>query len=199
MMDIENTEDLPVQPEDTRPQEITEDDSDIFEYKPAKLPYNPFLTRGCCHAPKLFQKNDLVFQHRCSKFDSFDWLKDIPVMEGTPNLDLVEVRFKNSRKDYFRMPPDMDLAVGEIIAVEASPGHDIGIVSMVGEMVRFHMRKKSQPASPDDIKKVYRKARLTDIEKWINAVEMETSIMFRSRDIAVRLERETRPQRGRTS
>ena len=181
---MENTEDIQVQPDGIRPQEIDVDDSGIFEYKPAKLPYNPFLTRGCCQPPRLFQKNDLVFKHRCSKFDSFDWLKDIPVVEGTTKLDLVEVRFKNSRKDYFRVPSDMSLTVGEIVAVESSPGHDIGIVSMVGELIRFQMRKKNQSTSPEDIKKVYRKARLTDIEKWIAAVEMETSIMYRSRDIA---------------
>ncbi len=181
---MENTQDLQGQPDEIRPQEISVDDPGIFEYKPAKLPYNPFLTRGCCQPPKLFQKNDLVFQHRCSKFDSFDWLKDIPAVEGTADLDLAEVRFKNSRKDYFRVPADIDLVVGDIVAVEASPGHDIGIVSMVGEMVRFLMRKKSQSSPPDDIKKVYRKARLTDIEKWITAVELETSIMYRSRDIA---------------
>ena len=183
-MDMENTEEILDQPEGIRPQDVTVDDPSIFEYTPAKLPYNPFLTRGCCHPPRLFQKNDLVFQHRCSKFDSFDWLKDIPAVDGATNLDLVEVRFKNSRKDYFRMPADMELTVGEIVAVEASPGHDIGIVSMVGEMVRFQLRKKSHAASPDDVKKVYRKARLADIEKWIAAVEMETSIMYRSRDIA---------------
>ncbi|MEI7661159.1 MAG: regulatory iron-sulfur-containing complex subunit RicT [Bacteroidota bacterium] len=181
---MENTEEILDQPEGIRPQDVTVDDPSIFEYTPAKLPYNPFLTRGCCHPPRLFQKNDLVFQHRCSKFDSFDWLKDIPAVDGATNLDLVEVRFKNSRKDYFRMPADMELTVGEIVAVEASPGHDIGIVSMVGEMVRFQLRKKSHAASPDDVKKVYRKARLADIEKWIAAVEMETSIMYRSRDIA---------------
>ncbi len=181
---MENTQDFQGQPDEIRPQEISVDDPGIFEYKPAKLPYNPFLTRGCCQPPKLFQKNDLVFQHRCSKFDSFDWLKDIPAVEGTADLDLAEVRFKNSRKDYFRVPADIDLVVGDIVAVEASPGHDIGIVSMVGEMVRFLMRKKSQSSPPDDIKKVYRKARLTDIEKWITAVELETSIMYRSRDIA---------------
>jgi len=180
---MENAEELQVQPEGVQPQETYVEDPSIFNYTPAKLPYNPFLTRGCCQPPKLFQKNDLVFQHRCSKFDSFDWLKDIPVVDGSKNLDLVEVRFKNSRKDYFRVPPEMELVVGEIVAVEASPGHDIGIVSMVGEMVRFHLRKKIV-AGTDDVKKVYRKARLADIEKWIAAVEMETSIMFRSRDIA---------------
>ncbi len=181
---MENTEDLQVQPEMIQPEDPNAEDPGIFEFTPAKLPYNPFLTRGCCQAPKLFQKNDMVFQHRCSKFDSFDWLKDIPDIEGVHHPDLVEVRFKNSRKDYFRAPADMELTVGEIVAVEASPGHDIGIVSMAGEMVRFLMRKKNPAQSGEDVKKVYRKARLADIEKWITAVETETSVMFRARDIA---------------
>ena len=181
---MENTDDIQAQPEEIQPEATDAEDRSIFEYAAAKLPYNPFLTRGCCQSPSLFQKNDLVFQHRCSKFDSFDWLKDVPAVEGATNLDLVEVRFKNSRKDYFRVPPDLELTVGEIVAVEASPGHDIGIVSMVGEMVRFHLRKKNLQTSADDVKKVYRKARLTDIEKWITAVETETSVMYRSRDIA---------------
>ena len=184
---MENTENTPVQPQETTLQEVYADETGMTEFRQTRQPHNPFLSRGCCQSPKLYHKNETVFQHSCSKFDSFDWLHDIPPPVGAKVLDMVEVRFKNSRKDYFRMPPDMELAVGEIVAVEASPGHDIGIVSMVGEMVRFQLRKRNPSANPDDIKKVYRKARLTDIEKWINAVETEISTMFRSRDIADQL------------
>ncbi|HNW74215.1 MAG TPA: regulatory iron-sulfur-containing complex subunit RicT, partial [Bacteroidales bacterium] len=92
-----------------------------------------------------------------------------------------------SRKDYFRIPADLELVVGDIVAVEASPGHDIGIVSMVGEMVRLQLRKKNLVSAPDEIKKIYRKARLTDIEKWISAVEQESATMYRSREIADKL------------
>lgn len=148
---------------------------------------NPFLTRGCCQAPRLYQKNEGLFQHRCSKFDSYDWLKSIPPGLNLKPCDIVEVRFKNSRKEYFRLPPDMDVQIGEIVAVEASPGHDIGIVSMVGELVRFQLRKHKHDAAQDDFKKIYRRARLTDIEKWISAVETETPTMFRSREIASKL------------
>jgi cell fate regulator YaaT (PSP1 superfamily) len=168
-------------------QEESSADQDIYEFHPAKMAENPFLTRGCCQPPRLYHKNESVFQHRCSKFDSFDWMKDIPVIEGSPVFDIVEVRFKNSRKDYYRVPPDLELVVGDMVAVEASPGHDIGIVSMAGEMVRFQLRKKNFPVASEDVKKVYRKARLTDIEKWVAAVELETSTMFRSRAIAEQL------------
>jgi len=151
---------------------------------PTEQRKNDFLTRGCCQTPKLYQKNDGLFQHRCSKFDSFDWLKSIPPSQNLKPFDIIEVRFKNSRKDYFRLPPEMEVHVGEIVAVEASPGHDIGIVNMVGELVRFQVCSRKQDSSSEEIKKVYRRARLTDIEKWIAAVETETSTMFRSREIA---------------
>ncbi|MCX6267581.1 MAG: regulatory iron-sulfur-containing complex subunit RicT [Bacteroidetes bacterium] len=181
---MENNGNTPVETEITQPQEVTFEESDVFEFRQAKLPDNPFLSRGCCQSPKLYHKNETVFQHRCSKFDSHDWLKDIPEHPDMVQMDIIEVRFKNSRKDFFRSPPDLDLAIGDIVAVEASPGHDIGLVSMMGEMVRFQLHRKHLPASPDDIKKIYRKARLTDIEKWIASVESETSTMFRARGIA---------------
>jgi cell fate regulator YaaT (PSP1 superfamily) len=148
---------------------------------------NPFFTRGCREIPKLYHKNDKVFQHNCSKFDTHDWLNDLPLPEGFKVIDLVEVQFKNNRKDFFRLPSDMTVEVGDIVAVEASPGHDIGIISMAGEIVRFQVHKKKvDPRSPD-LKKVYRKARLTDIEKWMTAVESETTTMYKAREIAIRL------------
>jgi cell fate regulator YaaT (PSP1 superfamily) len=148
---------------------------------------NPFLTRGCCDIPKVYHKNEHVFKHRCSKFDTFDWLEGIPEPAFHHPADVVEVRFKNSRKDFFRVPPEVDLHVGDIVAVEASPGHDIGIVSLAGQLVRLQLRKKKIDPVSEDIRKVYRRARLTDIEKWITAVENESHTLFRSRDIAVQL------------
>jgi cell fate regulator YaaT (PSP1 superfamily) len=187
LKDMENIEGAPVQPEGTPPQEVIADETIMHEFRQAPYILNPFLSRGCCQAPKIYNKNETIFQHSCSKFDSFDWLGKIPAPLGSKVIDVVEVRFKNSRKDYYRMPPDMELSVGEIVAVEASPGHDIGIVSMVGEMVRFQLRKKNPSTNPEEIKKVYRKARLTDIEKWIAAVDLEISTMYRSRLIADQL------------
>jgi cell fate regulator YaaT (PSP1 superfamily) len=183
---MENNEGKPV-PLESLPQDMNTEEADVVIFRSEKHTENPFLSRGCCQVPKVFPKKEMVFQHRCSKFDSYDWMKGIPVPESTIMLDIVEVRFKNSRKDYYRLPADMELAVGDFVAVEASPGHDIGIVSMVGEIVRFQLRKKNLFASPDSIKKIYRKARLSDIEKWIGAVEVETPVMYRSREIADQL------------
>jgi len=148
---------------------------------------NIFLSRGCCQAPKVYHKNEGVFRHCCSKFDTFDWLKSIPLPEDFKPIDLVEVRFKNSRKEFYRVPPELELEVGDIVAVEATPGHDIGIVCMVGEMVRFQVKNKKFNLQSEEIKKVYRKARLTDVEKWIGAVELENTTMFKARESAERL------------
>jgi cell fate regulator YaaT (PSP1 superfamily) len=171
---MEELEGTPTDPAENKPQ----------EFKPEIPKKNPFLSRGCCESPKMYQKNDSVFQHRCSMFDSFDWLKSIPSPEFSASYPVVEVRFKNNRKDYFKPLPEMELEVGDIVAVEASPGHDIGIVSMIGEMVRFQLKKKSQESKHEELKKVYRRARLTDIEKWISAVEGESTTMNKARVIA---------------
>jgi len=176
-MDMDNSE-------GTIPQQTENISQEIISEKPKK---NPFLSRGCCESPRMYQKNDTVFQHRCSMFDSYDWLNSIHLPQGQSSFNIVEVRFKNNRKDYYRPTPDMELEVGDIVAVEASPGHDIGIVSMVGEMVRFQLKKKNLDPKPEDIKKIYRRARLTDIEKWISAVEIESPTMSKARVIAEHL------------
>lgn len=157
------------------------DEFDLFspKYQP-----HPFLTRGCCQSPKPYQKNEGLYQHRCSKFDSFNWLDDIPPVPGAKPFDVAEVRFKNSRKDFYRIPAELEIQVGEIVAVEASPGHDIGIVSLAGDLVLFQLRKKRVDPSSTEIKKIYRKAKLTDIEKWVSAVEYENATLFKSREIA---------------
>jgi cell fate regulator YaaT (PSP1 superfamily) len=106
---------------------------------------------------------------------------------GQPEFDIVEIRFKNSRKEFFRNVNNLQLNVGDVVAVEASPGHDIGIVSISGELVRLQMKKqKVNPASPE-IKKVYRKAKQTDIEKWQEAQGLEQATMYRARTFAVKL------------
>lgn len=150
-----------------------------------RQPANSFLSRGCCHAPQIYHDNSTIAEHRCCKLDAYDWLKDITPPEGQQPFDCIEVRFKNSRKDFFRLPPDLPpLKVGDIVAVEASPGHDIGIVALTGEVVRLQMRNKNADPQSDQIKKVYRRARLLDIEKWLNAVDLEERSKIKTRIIA---------------
>jgi len=144
---------------------------------------NAFFSRGCCALPNNSEMGN-VFKPGCAKLQTYDWLQEIKP-EDTPNEPaFVEVRFKNSKKDFFRVPYEMKLEVGDIVAIESSPGHDIGIVSMTGELVKIQMRKKNFRQSADQVKKVYRRARATDVEKWIASVELENKTMFKSRALA---------------
>jgi len=145
---------------------------------------NTFLSRGCCHAPQIYQDNSKIAEHRCCKLDAYDWLKDIEIPEGLKYFDIAEVRFKNSRKEFYKVGPDMKFEIGDIVAVEASPGHDIGIISLIGEVVRLQMRNKNVNPEDESIKKVYRRARLSDIEKWLNAVDLEDRAKLKTRKIA---------------
>ncbi|MFP4064334.1 MAG: hypothetical protein ACLFS0_02370, partial [Bacteroidales bacterium] len=110
-----------------------------------------------------------MFKHSCNKLDARDWLKNIKPPEVYPSTDVVEVRFKNSRKDFFRASPDLDLHTGDIVAVEASPGHDIGIITLTGEVVKLQMRSKKVDPKSTELRRVYRKAKVSDIEKWVTA------------------------------
>jgi len=149
-----------------------------------------FLSRGCGCKPDANDENNNVFKHRCCKLDEFDWMKDVTLPSSIPVFDCIEVRFKNSRKEFFRITDGIDIKVGDIVAVEASPGHDIGIVSLVGETARLQMKRKKMDANSTEIKKLYRHARAYDVEKWIQAVEKEPKTIIKSRQIAGELQLE---------
>ena len=78
----------------------------------------------------------------CNKLNVFDWLADMEMPSGNRPFDIVEIRFKNSRKEFYRNSDKLTLSIGDVVAVEASPGHDIGVVSAIGEVVRLQMKKK---------------------------------------------------------
>ncbi|MCX6326123.1 MAG: regulatory iron-sulfur-containing complex subunit RicT [Bacteroidia bacterium] len=128
---------------------------------------------------------DITYKPGYNKLDSFNWLKDLP---DVPNEnDIVEIRFKNTRKGFFRNINGLRLEIGDVVAVEASPGHDIGRVSMVGHLIDEQLKKPKTLPSPDDLKKVYRKAKAADIQKWEEAKKLETPTMLRSRKISEEL------------
>ncbi len=144
---------------------------------------NAFQSRGCCHVPVANQKNENINQHSCCKLDAYDYLADINFVGDKRYFDIVEVRFKNNRKDFFRASEGEIYRTGDIVAVEASPGHDIGIVSLSGEIVRLQMKKKKVDPKDPSIKKIYRIARNSDIEKWTHAASLETKSMIQTRII----------------
>ena len=128
--------------------------------------------RGLCHQAVGRQDKQL---------NTYDWLADVP---GNPyTTDLVEVQFKHTRKGYYHNVNNLDLKKGDIVAVEASPGHDIGVVTLTGRLVKLQL-KKVNIKSPDDIKRIYRIARENDIQKWREAQAREHSTMIESRKIA---------------
>ncbi len=146
-----------------------------------------FLSRGCKCTPQPHTRQTQVFEHSCNKLDAHDWLRNIKPPDNYPFSDIVEVRFKNSRKEFFRTTPDLEVEPGDIVAVEASPGHDIGIVTLTGEVVKLQLKSKKVNLQTTDFRKVYRKAKVSDIEKWVGAVKQEDSTMFRSRQLAASL------------
>lgn len=144
---------------------------------------NPFFTRGCCAIPS-GSGADTNFRGSCAKLDSYNWLEDIDLLPDKTRMEIVEVRFKSSKKEFFKVIYGMNLKEGDIVAVESSPGHDIGIVSLTGEIIPMQMKKKKYRTPIDDMKKVYRRARSSDIEKWVNAVDQETLAIFKTRKAA---------------
>jgi cell fate regulator YaaT (PSP1 superfamily) len=117
----------------------------------------------------------------------YNWLSDMYLPEGQKPFDIVEVRFKGSRKEFFRNINNLELQVGEMVAVEGSPGHDIGEVSLVGELVRFQLRKRNVAEDSHEIKQLYRSAKQPDVEKWKEVKQQEFTTMHGSRKIALEL------------
>ena len=142
------------------------------------IKYDPykFQTGGCGRG---------LCQTGCGRQDrqlnTYDYLADIPTDGQT--CDLVEVQFKNTRKGYYRNTNHLPLQKGDTVAVEASPGHDIGVVTLTGRLVPLQM-KKAAIKNEQDIKRVYRKAKPVDMEKYEEAKQREHDTMIRSRQIA---------------
>ncbi len=138
--------------------------------------------RGC--ASQAVKDGKYCNPHSCNKLNVFNDLRNYPKTSNTP--DIIEVRFKNTRKEFYKNVNQLILTEGDMVAVEASPGHDIGTVSLVGELVREQMKRKGIKPD-DDFKIVYRKVKPVDIEKWENATSRENNVMLRTRQIAKRL------------
>ncbi len=122
---------------------------------------------------------------RCGKLNVYDWLDDLP--DSISTTDIVEIQFKNTRKGYYRNSNELRIEKGDVVAVEASPGHDIGTVTLTGELVLLQMKKYNISLDTYEFKRVYRKAKVVDIEKWDEARNLEHETMLESRRIAERL------------
>jgi cell fate regulator YaaT (PSP1 superfamily) len=154
--------------------EVSEDEDDIL-LEPEKC-------------SEEFEVNkELFIDHRilAGKLTTFNWLADIP--DDHNDSDIVEVRFKNTRKGYFINSYGLTLKQGDIVAVESSLGHDVGVVSLTGKLVEEQMRLKRTDIRKNPLRKIYRKAKQNDIEKWQQAIAMEYDTMIEARRIAADL------------
>lgn len=136
--------------------------------------------RGC-------QNNGTCSSGGCNKLGVFDWLANMKLPSGKSQYDIVEVRFKNSRKAFYRNAKNLSLNVGDIVVVEASPGKDVGVVSIVGELARIQVQKKAEGIKAHEVKKIMRIANQEDVDLWVASRNKEKEIMHSSREMAIRL------------
>ncbi|SFB77485.1 hypothetical protein INR75_04720 [Zunongwangia sp. SCSIO 43204] len=137
--------------------------------------------------PKGCKSNGTCGTDSCNKLTVFDWLSNMSLPNGVEPFNCVEVRFKNGRKHFYKNTENLSLSMGDVVATEASPGHDVGMVSLTGELVRIQMKKKKVAQDSDEVLKIYRKATQKDIDVWEEARSKEEKIKTRAREIAIRL------------
>ncbi|MDO6470992.1 regulatory iron-sulfur-containing complex subunit RicT [Maribacter sp. 1_MG-2023] len=135
--------------------------------------------------PKGCKNNGTCGTDGCNKLTVFDWLSNMSLPNGERPFDFVEVRFKNSRKEFFRNTENLSLSIGDIVATQAQSGHDIGMVTLTGELVRVQMKRKKVSFTDEEAPKVYRKASQKDIDIWQKCRDREEEIKKRAREIAI--------------
>ncbi len=138
-------------------------------------------------APKGCKNNGTCGTDSCNKLTVFDWLGNMNLPNGEAPFDCVEIRFKNGRKEFYRNTEKLTLSIGDVVATEASPGHDVGIVTLTGELVRIQMKKKGVSLTSPEILKIYRKASQKDIDIWSDARDKEEPMKIKAREIAIAL------------
>lgn len=136
--------------------------------------------RGC-------KNNGTCGTDGCNKLTVFDWLGNMSLPADMTPFYGVEVRFKNGRKEFFDNRDQLSLAIGDVVATEASPGHDIGIVTLTGELVRVQIKRKKESMNLESYPKIYRKASQKDIDLWQSLRQKEDEVQKRSREIAMGL------------
>jgi cell fate regulator YaaT (PSP1 superfamily) len=118
----------------------------------------------------------------CNKLNTYDWLDDLPELDDNSNI--VEIRFKNTRKEFFRNDNDIKIVRGELLTVEGQYGYDVGIVSLKGRLAEKQFIRKVNNSDAGTLKIIYRKSNISDIQSWKEAKELEHPVMIRSRQIA---------------
>ena len=136
--------------------------------------------------PKGCNNNGACASNSCNTFTVFNWLNDIAVPDGQELFPYSEVRFKNGRKAYYKNN-SVSISLGDIVAIESNKGHDIGVITLLGELVRIQMKKKNINLDSDDIFKIYRIASQKDIDVWQDSRNKEDQVMVKARQLASNL------------
>lgn len=139
--------------------------------------------------PKGCKNNGTCGTDSCNKLTVFDWLSNMSLPNGEKPFDWVEVRFKNGRKHYYKNIENLSLSIGDIVATQAQSGHDVGMVTLTGELVRVQMKRKNF-SDKEEVLKIYRKASQKDIDIWAEAREKEEPMKVKARQFAIDLKLE---------
>jgi len=137
--------------------------------------------------PKGCKNNGTCGTDSCNKLTVFDWLSNMTLPNGTEPFNWVEVRFKNGRKNYYKNTENLSLSIGDVVATQAEYGHDVGMVTLSGELVRVQMKRKKISESDPEAFKVYRKASQKDINIWSDARDKEEPMKVKARQFAIDL------------
>ncbi len=137
--------------------------------------------------PKGCKNNGTCGTDSCNKLTVFNWLSNMALPSGEKPYQWVEVRYKNGRKEYYKNTENLTLSIGDLVAAQAKAGHDIGMVTLTGELVRVQMKRKNIPDNGEDILKIYRKASQKDIDIWSAARDKEEPMKVKARQFAIDL------------
>jgi len=137
--------------------------------------------------PKGCKNNGTCGTDSCNKLTVFDWLSNMTLPNGATPFNWVEVRFKNGRKVYYKNTENLTLSIGDVVATQAASGHDIGMVTLSGELVKVQMKRKKISETPEDVFKIYRKASQRDIDIWVEARDKEEPMKVKARQFAIDL------------
>lgn len=138
-------------------------------------------------SPRGCKSNGTCATDSCNKLTVFDWLGNMEMPSGKKPFSVVEVRFKNARKEFFQLPEGLSVSVGDAVITESDSGYDLGLVTLTGELVRFQMKKKKVAEDSEEVQKIIRKAEQKEIDKWHSLRDKEPQIQKRARELAIRL------------
>ncbi|MCH7523796.1 MAG: hypothetical protein IIC74_01995 [Bacteroidetes bacterium] len=144
-------------------------------------------TTGKDGQPRGCKNNGTCGSDSCNKLTVFDWLSNMSLPNGETPFNCIEVRFKNGRKHYYKNSENLSLSIGDVVATQAQSGHDVGMVTLAGELVRVQMKRKKVEEDSEEVLKIYRKASQRDIDIWQTARDKEEAMKVKARQFAIDL------------